>query len=125
MWRRRSRLGDAADLLHRLARTPPRPEGSLVRSGPGSGDRLLGDRVRRILALRPARNPGTRSGGVRVPRGSRDERIRGSPELGLLPPENPELLRHGRLREPGELEPGGLDADDRILRSVRSLRWTV
>src|SRR3977135_4217173 len=49
-------------------RPPPRPEGRLVRSGLGSRDRFVGDRVRRILALRPARDPGTRSRGVRVPR---------------------------------------------------------
>src|SRR2546421_9435909 len=125
MWRGGSRLGNAADLLHRLARAPPRSEGSLLRDGRGPRDRFVRHGLRRILALRPPRNPGPRSRGVRVPRGSWVERIHGGPEFGLVPPEDPELLRHGRLREPGELEPGRLDAHDRFLRTVRGLRRTV
>src|SRR6266566_361131 len=120
-----SRLRNQADLLQRLARTPPRPEGSLLRGGRGPGDRFVGHRVRRVLALRPPRNPGPRSRGVRVPSGSWVERVRGSSEFGLVPAEDPELLRHGRLREPGELELGRLDAHDRFLRTVRGLRRTV
>src|SRR5256885_7308194 len=120
-----SRLGNAADLLHRLERAPPRSEGSLLRGGRGPGDRFVGHRVCRVLGLRPPRNPGPRSRGVRVPRGSWVERVRGSSEFGLVPPEDPELLRHGRLREPGELELGRLDAHDRFLRTVRGLRRTV
>src|SRR5712691_3688611 len=122
MWRGRSRLGNTADLLHRLARAPPRTEGSLLWYGSGSRDRFVGHRIRRILALRPPRNPRSRSGRVRVPRGSRIECILGSAELGLVSPEGPELLRHGRLREPGKLEPGGLDAHDRLLGTVRGIR---
>src|SRR5437870_1466488 len=125
MWRGRSRLRNQADLLHRLARTPPRPEGSLLPGGRGHRDRFVGHRVRRVLALRPPRNPGPRSRGVRVPRGSWVERVRGSSEFGLVSPEDPELLRHGRLREPGELELGRLDAHDRFLRTVRGVRGTV
>src|SRR6266550_2964799 len=120
-----SRLGNAADLLYRLARAPPRSEGSFLRGGRGPGGRFVGHRVRRVLGLRPPRNPGPRSRGVRVPRGSWVERVRGSSEFGLVPPEDPELLRHGRLREPGELELGRLDTDDRFLRTVRGLRGTI
>src|SRR5437016_13827132 len=120
-----SRLGNAVDLLHRLARAPPCSEGSPLRGGRGPRDRVVGHRVSRILALRPPRNPGPRSRGVRVPRGSWVERVRGSSEFGLVSPEGPELLRHGRLREPGELELGRLDAHDCFLRTVRGLRGTV
>src|SRR2546426_1172557 len=125
MWRGGSRLGNAADLLHRLERAPPRSEGSLLRGGRGPGDRFVGHRVCRVLGLRPPRNPGPRSRGVRVPRGSWVERVRGGPEFGLVPPEDPKLLRHGRLREPGELELGRLDAHGRFLRTVRGLWRTV
>src|SRR5438105_3293161 len=37
----------------------------------------------------------------------------------------PAVLRNGRLREPGELELGRLDAHDRFLRTVRGLWRTV
>src|SRR6267378_345538 len=122
MWRGRSRLGNAAHLLHRLARAPPRSEGNLLCGRSGSRDGVVGHRIRRILALRPPRDPGSRSGRVRVPRGSWIECVLGSAELGLVSPEVPELLRHGRLREPGKLEPGGLDAHDRLLGAVCGIR---
>src|SRR3989442_7319209 len=125
MWRGRSRLGNTADLLHRLAWAPARPEGSLLRGGSGSRDRFVCHRFRWILALRPPRNPGTRSCRVRVPRGPRVERLRGGPELGFVAARGSELLRHGGLGKPRQLEPGGLEAHDRLLRAVCGVRGPV
>src|SRR5437899_6232354 len=117
------RLRYAADLLHRLARPSPGSERRELCGGVDRRGRRRGDRDRGGLALRPARDPGPRPGGLRVPRGPGSERIGRGTELGIRPTEGPELLRHGGLEEQREFEPRGLDPHDGVRGSVHRVRW--
>src|SRR2546430_11147731 len=117
--RRGSRLRNAANLLYRLEWTAPRAEGHEFRGGNEPGHPGRSDRIGRILARGPPRDPRTRPRGVRVPRGPGPERLGRREELWIRPTEGAELLRDGGLGERRQPQPGGLDPEHGLLGPVR------